>query len=237
MLSDTSHMPCTRRQLVHLLGLAALSGPGILAGRAHADEVCRDKRVEADGLWKRLVDGNRRFVDGTPADHDLVRARAELLQHTSAPIIVLGCSDSRVAPETVFDAGLGELFVVRAAGNVVDPVGLGSIEYAVRHLHARLLVVLGHDHCDTVASAMLGDMTASPSLEAVMRRIAPAVEGVRNAAHGPSDATPAVVANVRQSARDLVTYSRLVGDAVATGKLVVVQALYRLESGAVEKLG
>jgi carbonic anhydrase len=237
-MSSHRHMPCTRRQLVHLLGLAALSGPGVLTGRpAHADEVCRDKRAEADGLWKRLGDGNRRFVDGTPADHDVVRARAELLQHADAPIVVLGCSDSRVAPETVFDAGLGELFVVRAAGNVVDPVGLGSIEYAVRNLRARLIVVLGHDHCDTVESAMLGDMTASPSLEAVMRRIAPAVEGVRTVSHdGVTDFTPAVVANVRQSARDLVTYSRLVGDAVATGKLVLVQALYRLETGAVDKL-
>lgn len=238
MLSDTSHMPCTRRQLVHLLGLTALSGPGLLAGsRAHADEVCRDKRAEADGLWRRLVDGNRRFVDGTPADHDLVRARAELVGNPDAPIVVLGCSDSRVAPETVFDTALGELFVVRSAGNVVDPVGLGSIEYAVRHLHARLLVVLGHEHCGTVEAAVAGEMTASPSLEAVMRRIAPAVEGVRTVGiGGETDFTPAVVANVRQSARDLVTYSRLVGDAVATAKVVVVQALYRLESGSVDRL-
>jgi carbonic anhydrase len=237
MLSDDSRMPCTRRQLVQLLGLAALSGPGLLAGRARADEVCRDKRAEADALWKRLVDGNRRFVEGTPADHDLVRARAALATEPGAPIIVLGCSDSRVAPETVFDAGLGELFVVRSAGNVVDPVGLGSIEYAVRHLGARLLVVLGHERCDTVAAAANGEMTATPSLEAVMRRIAPAVAGVRTvSAGGDVDYTPAIVANVRQSARDLVTYSRLVGDAVATAKLVVVQALYRLESGGVDRL-
>ncbi|MCW5892215.1 MAG: carbonic anhydrase [bacterium] len=230
-------MPCTRRQLVHLLGLAALSAPGFVTGRsARADEICRNKGVEAASLWRRLTEGNRRFVAGTPAEHDLVRARRELLGTPAAPIVVLGCSDDRIAPETVFDTGLGELFVVRTAGNVVDPVGLGSIEYAVRRLGARLLVVLGHDRCGAVEAAMTGELTASPALEAIMRRIAPALEGVRSAADGSGDARPAIVANVRQSARDLVTYSRLVGDAVATGKLVVVQAFYRLETGTVDRL-
>lgn len=230
-------MPYTRRQLVQLLGAAALGGPGLLAGSAaRADDVCRDKRAVADGLWRRLADGNRRFVDGTPAAEDVVRARAALLATAAAPIVVLGCSDARVAPEAVFDAGLGELFVVRTAGNVVDPVGLGSIEYAVRRLGTRLLVVLGHDHCDAVAAAMAGELTASPALDAVLRRMQPAIEGVRSATGGAGDAMPAILANVRQSARDVVTYSRLLGDAVATGKLVVVPALYRLASGAVDQL-
>jgi carbonic anhydrase len=102
--------------------------------------------------------GNKRFVAGKPRAHALVSLRRKLASRQQPNVIVLSCSDSRVSPELVFDQTLGELFVVRTAGNVADPVGLGSIEYAVDHIHSPVLVVLGHQKCGAVAHR-----TAKPS--------------------------------------------------------------------------
>src|SRR5205814_6637151 len=120
-----------------------------------------------------LKAGNARFVRGESQLRDLPQARQALAAGQHPAAIILCCSDSRVPPELVFDQTLGRLFVVRAAGNVVDPALLGSIEYAVEHLGARLLVVLGHSSCGAVDAALKGG-SASPNLRALVERIAPA---------------------------------------------------------------
>jgi carbonic anhydrase len=232
-------MGLTRRELGSLLGMAAIAGL-VEPRRAAADEVldgvCQERGVEAAELWGNLVSGNRRFVAGTPAEHALVDVREQLAAGQRPRVVVLGCSDSRVGPETVFDSGLGELFVVRSAGNVVDPVGLGSIEYAIKHHHPKLLVVLGHQDCGMVEAALDDEPMSSPSLQALMRRIAPSVEMLRDDPASDERLQRAVEANVRQSARDLVTYSSIVGDAVSSGKVALVQTCYRLASGEVVRM-
>lgn len=231
-------MGLTRRELGSLLGmaLAGMGWPRHAAAEVALDGVCRDRGVEAAELWTNLVTGNRRFVDGTPAEHALADVREQLADAQHPRVVVLGCSDSRVGPETVFDTGLGELFVVRSAGNVVDPVGLGSIEYALKHFQPKLLVVLGHSRCSTVEAALDGEEMPSPSMQALMRRIAPSVELLRDDPASDDRLQRAVEANVRQSARDLVTYSSIVGDAVASGKVALVQTCYRLDSGEVVRM-
>ncbi len=232
-------MGLTRRELGSLFAAGALAGvswPRRAFGDTALDGVCRDRGVEATELWGNLVTGNRRFVEGTPAEHALVDVREQLADAQHPRIVVLGCSDSRVGPETVFDTGLGELFVVRSAANVVDPVGLGSIEYALQRYHPKLLVVLGHSRCGTVEAALDGEEMPSPSMQALMRRIAPSVELLRDDPAGGDRLQRAIEANVRQSARDLVTYSSIVGDAVASGKVGLVQTCYRVESGEIVRL-
>ncbi|MFY9570851.1 MAG: carbonic anhydrase, partial [Blastocatellia bacterium] len=121
----------------------------------------------------RLLNGNARFVRGVrrPANYKRERRALTKVQHPYA--IVLSCSDSRVPPEIVFDESLGKLFVVRVAGNVVDPVTLGSIEYAAEHLHSKLLFVLGHESCGAVRATIDGGHS-SPGIEAIVDRIKPA---------------------------------------------------------------
>jgi carbonic anhydrase len=232
-------MGLTRRQLGSLLGLATLAGlswPRAATAEDGLDGMCRDRGAEAAELWSDLLTGNRRFVDGTPAEHALADVREQLETSQQPRVVVLACSDSRVAPETIFDAGLGELFVVRSAANVVDPVGLGSIEWALKRYHPKLLVVVGHSDCSTVEAALDDEEMPSPSLQSLMARIAPAIEPLRG---DPATATRlhrAIEANVRQSARDLCTYSSIVGDAVASGKIALVQSVYQLGSGEVVRM-
>lgn len=104
-------------------------------------------RISQESLTK-LIDGNKRFMSGELAKKDIGENRRQELTKGQQPFAtVLSCSDSRVAPEIIFDQGLGDIFIVRVAGNVVEPTTLGSIEYGVEHLHAPLLVILGHESC------------------------------------------------------------------------------------------
>lgn len=178
--------------------------------------------------WQALADGNHRFMRGEAASRDVVSSRKELVAGQHPRVVVLACADSRVAPEIVFDAGLGELFVVRVAGNVADPAALGSLEYGVEHVHAELLVVLGHENCGAVAAAQEGGTLPTMNLEALVARIKPAL-----AEAGSGDP---VEANVRHSASAILAESPLLAHAVAEGHLRVVCAVYHLESGEVTLL-
>ncbi len=182
--------------------------------------------------WQALVAGNHRFMRGEAASRDVVAQRTELVAGQHPRVAVLACADSRVAPEIVFDAGLGELFVVRVAGNVADPAALGSLEYGVEHLHAELLVVLGHDKCGAVAAAQEGGNLPTMNLEALVARIKPALAEVPACA---GDLGP-IEANVRHSARAILAESPILAHAVAEGHLRVVCAVYHLESGEVTLL-
>ena len=106
----------------------------------------------ADAIWADLMGGNKRCTAGKPKARQLASLRASLASSQHPSVIVLSCSDSRVAPELVFDKSLGELFVVRSAGNIADAIGVGSIEYAVEHLGSSVLVVMGHTKCGAVTA-------------------------------------------------------------------------------------
>lgn len=187
-------------------------------------------------IWADLMDGNRRFVLGRPKTRPLVSAREHLANGQHPQVIVLGCADSRVSPELIFDKNLGELFVVRTAGNIADPIALGSIEYAAEHLHASVLVVLGHEKCGAVAAAASGEKMPTPSLDAIVKKIYPAIEKYTICAQGDQLMELAVDANVQQSARDIVAESTILQKEVAERKITVIRAVYKLKTGAVQRL-
>jgi carbonic anhydrase len=187
-------------------------------------------------VWNNLMDGNRRFVAGKPESRNLVSLRQKLVSGQSPEAIILSCSDSRVGPELIFDQSLGEIFVVRTAGNVADAVALGSIEYAVEHLHSPLLVVLGHQKCGAVNAACSGEKMPSKNLDAIVEKINPAVTRAKSYAKADDLVESAIKENVHQSALDLSANSEIIASAVKSGKLTVIEAEYELESGQVVRL-
>ena len=150
--------------------------------------------------------------------------------------MVLGCADSRVAPELVFDRGIGELFVVRSAGNIAEPVAVGSLEYAVEHLHAKVLVVLGHDKCGAVKAALSEAKMPTENLETMVGYIAPGLKGLKGWADGPDLVRLAVEANVRRQADELLRRSPLLRKAVAKDEIVILKAVYDIHTGRVRPL-
>ena len=185
----------------------------------------------ADQALERLLAGNQRYVAARQEHpHQTPARRAELSggQHPFA--IVLGCADSRVPPEVIFDQGLGDLFVVRVAGNVVDDVVLGSIEYAAAHLHTPLIVVLGHSRCGAIGATVAGGELEGhlPDLAAAIQ---PAVDRARDL---PGDLLDnAVVANATMVAQQLRSSEPVLSELVHAGKLKVVAARYDLDTGIV----
>jgi carbonic anhydrase len=190
----------------------------------------------ADEVWANLVAGNKRFVSGKPQTRSLVSLRRKLASGQSPNVIILSCSDSRVGPELIFDQSLGDIFVVRTAGNVADPVALGSIEYAVDHIHSPLLVVLGHQKCGAVSAACSGEKMPSSNLDAIMAKINPAVTQAKTYAKGDDLLESAVKENVQRSASDVLANSEIVRTAVKSGKLSVIEAEYQLDTGEVVRL-
>ncbi|HET9178556.1 MAG TPA: carbonic anhydrase [Terriglobia bacterium] len=189
----------------------------------------------ADEIWTDLMEGNRRFREGKEAPRELARRRAELANHQNPRVIVLACSDSRVCPSLIFDKNLGDLFVIRTAGNVADCVALGSIEYAAEYLQSRVLLVLGHEHCGGVAAAA-GKKLPSSNLQSIVDRIRPAFDSVKGKASGDKLLRLAERANVHQSASDILRNSALLQQKVSDGKLSVIKAIYQLSSGQVIRL-
>lgn len=187
-------------------------------------------------IWSDLMLGNKRFVDGKPKTRALVASRAELYKGQHPQVIVLGCADSRVSPELVFDKNLGELFVVRTAGNIADPIALGSLEYAAEHLHSKVLLVLGHEKCGAVAAAASGEKMPTPNLDAIVAKIAPVVEPFKTCATGDQLIGLGVEANVQKSARDIVENSPILQKEIVQRKLTVMTAVYRLRTGEVFRL-
>lgn len=187
-------------------------------------------------VWDSLMAGNRRFVAGKPRARDLVSLRQKLVSGQSPEAIILSCSDSRVGPELIFDQSLGDIFVVRTAGNVADAISLGSIEYAVEHLHSTVLVVLGHQKCGAVNAACSGEKMPSPNLDAIVEKISPAVNQAKTYAKADDLVESAIKENVHRSAMDLVANSEIIRSAVKSGKLSVIEAEYGLESGQVVRL-
>lgn len=212
-----------------LLSCAAAGQHSAPAKTAHSATAPAES---ADAIWADLMRGNQRFVAGKPAAREYVKLRSRLAKGQSPKTIVLGCADSRVGPELLFDKSLGDLFVVRVAGSVAGPVDLASIEYAYEHLGSPLLVILGHSDCGAVKAACSGQALPAPNLEALGEKIRPACSKP-----GPSDNTQlSVEQNVRKSAGDVLANSPILREAVEQGKLHVIPAVYDLASGRVTRL-
>ena len=187
-----------------------------------------------------LREGNRRFVAELREAHPVRTRRRELPAGQEPLAIILGCSDARVPAEIVFDQGLGDLFVIRVAGNIVAPSQIGSVEFAAAAFGTRLVVVLGHSNCGAI-HATVDQLTRptrdqSPNLRSIVNRIRPAVEGLIERAGTDRDALvrQAVRANIRMSADHLRHGSEVLEQAIEKDGLLVVGAEYSLESGVVE---
>ena len=190
--------------------------------------------LTAEQALQRLMDGNGRFVAASATHpNQTPQRRAELTQGQAPFAIVLTCSDSRVAPELFFDQGLGDLFVIRNAGNILDDHVIGSIEYAVEHLHAPLIVVVGHEKCGAVSAAVAGGEVPG-HIHSLVEAIEPAKE---KAASLPGDKVDNTVrAHAQRSAEILTHVEPILNEAVREGKLVVVAARYDLGTGRIEML-
>lgn len=196
----------------------------------------KDPKAVADEIWASLAQGNKRFMAGKHTTVNYAAARKTLAKGQHPDVIVLGCADSRVPPEFVFDRNLGELFVVRDAGNIPDKVSLGSIEYAVEHLHAKALLILGHESCGAVAAAVSGEKMPTANLTAIVDSISPAFEGSRTCLIGKPSNISCVELNVKQSSEDVVSRSPILKKAVNEGHLAVIRAVYKMESGEVVRI-
>jgi carbonic anhydrase len=224
-------LSCLLIALLFVASGAALVLPAVSA--QHASHAPSQAAPSADEVWSSLMTGNSRFVAGKPQPRALVSLRQKLASGQSPKVIVLSCSDSRVGPELIFDQSLGDIFVVRTAGNVADPVALGSIEYAVDHIHSPLLVVLGHQKCGAVNAACSGEKMPSRNLEAIVEKINPAVTQAKTYAKADDLVESAIKENVRQSAKDVLANSEIIRNAVNSGKLKMIQAEYELDTGKV----
>ena len=185
--------------------------------------------VSADAALAKLKEGNLRFATSEVSQSKPTAARrAETAQEQHPFAIILGCADSRTAPELIFDQNLGDLFVIRTAGNLVDDHALGSIEYAVAHLGARLVVVLGHQRCGAVKAALESDH-APGHIESLVRDIQPAVKAAKGKPGDPLSAT--VAENARQVAAQIKTKAAL-GDLAK--EVRIVSAVYDLDTGKID---
>jgi carbonic anhydrase len=199
--------------------------------------------VSAQAALERLVQGNRRFVSGARrADVAASPARRNELADGQEPFaIILGCSDSRVPAEIVFDQGLGDLFVIRVAGNIVAPSQVGSVEFAAERFATPLVVVLGHSRCGAILATLEELMQPrerqSSNLRSIVDRVRPSVEALlATELKNDQDALvrQATRANVRASANHLRHGSEILEQRLRTGQLMVVGAEYSLETGVVE---
>src|SRR5690349_10758701 len=189
--------------------------------------------VSADQSWKDLAAGNQRFVLGKSETHDYVAERKALTKTQSPHVAVLSCADSRVPPELVFDKGLGELFVVRSAGENGDALAIGSLEYAVEHLGSTVIVVMGHQSCGAVTAACSGSKSESVNLDAV---VAPILSScAKMDPKRPERIDLAVHDHIHQVAQEILAKSTLLKKAVEEGKLTIMEAYHSLDSGQVSK--
>lgn len=193
----------------------------------------------ADEALARLRAGNLRFTRGEARFPTLQKeVLADLAKGQQPYVTILGCSDSRVPPELVFDAGFGELFVIRVAGNVLGPSILGTLQYAARHLHTPLFVVMGHEGCGAVKAAIAARLDGARHagrIEVLLEQIDPALDGLDLQAPPAELLSAAVEANVRQTMRDLLETPEA-KVRMAAGGMKLVGAVYELDTGRVRFL-
>ncbi len=189
--------------------------------------------IDGAQALRQLLDGNQRYVDGKAACRNQNQDRRTELANGQHPFAaILGCSDSRVPPEIVFDQGLGDLFAVRLAGNVADPVAIESIDYAVKHLGTRLVLVLGHDRCGAVTAAVIGHEEPG-DVGPMLAELRPAVTATKGMPGDP--VANAIRANVELTVSKLKE-SEPLRAMVQSGELKIAGGIYRLDTGKVELL-
>jgi carbonic anhydrase len=214
----------TTSKLTVFATIVCLSGAALVLAADHPAA-----SVPADAALAKLKEGNLRFATSEVSQSKPTAARrAETAQAQHPFAIIVGCADSRTAPELVFDQNLGDLFVIRTAGNLVDDHALGSIEYAVAHAGARLIVVLGHTRCGAVTAALESDR-APGHIQSLVRDIQPAVKAAKSK---PGDALAAATTeNARQVAAQIKAKAAL-GDLAR--EVRIVSAVYDLDTGKIE---
>ena len=219
-----------------LAGLLALFGALAMAASGVG--------VSADEALQKLMEGNKRFVESkmTACGESNAVARDKLAKGQKPYAIILSCSDSRVPPELIFDKSLGEIFVVRVAGNVPDPIVLGSIEYAAEHIGSPLIMVLGHERCGAVTATVDANGKGEGNIGAIVKAIAPALKKVKAECqrHKECDRKDkarlvecVVDENAKLVAANLVKQSKVIAELVKEGKIKIVSAKYDLDDGKV----
>ncbi len=195
----------------------------------------------ADQSLTKLMDGNKRFVSGSLAKKDIGDLKRKELAKGQKPFaIVVTCSDSRVSPELLFDQGLGDVFVIRTAGNVVDKIALGSIEYAAEHLHSPLVLVLGHEKCGAVGATLETlEKQGKPegNIGAIIEKVIPAAVAARKKG-GTKDEIfdNAVKENAKNTSKDIMEKSSIIQHLMHENKLKVVAGEYSLQTGNIEMI-
>jgi carbonic anhydrase len=229
--------------------LAATIGFMVLAAGLALASTGSGPGVSPDEALQKMMDGNRRYVENrlTNAAMSDSATRTSLARSQKPYAIILSCSDSRVPPELIFDKGLGEVFVVRVAGNIPDPVVLGSIEYAAEHLGSPLIMVLGHERCGAVTATVeaKGKSTGSANIDAIVKAIEPNVKPAAkdcDACRGEKKCSETkkgefvecvIDANAKTVAASLTKKSRILRHLVDEKKIRIVAAKYDLDDGTV----
>jgi len=183
--------------------------------------------MDSTEALNRLMDGNKRYMSGTLSAKDVGTRRNETKggQHPFA--IIVTCSDSRVVPEFMFDTNLGDIFIIRTAGNIIDKITLGSIEYGAEHLHTPLVVVVGHEKCGAVTAACSGG-ECSPNIAAIVKKLKKPVK------KGKNEVERAVNENVKAVIREMRRKSEVIRKLEEEGKIKIVGMKYYFEDGRLE---
>ena len=184
--------------------------------------------MNANQIQERLKEGNKRYVSDLENPSSDKELRGSLTGGQQPFAIVLSCADSRVVPEMIFDCNIGELFVVRVAGNIANKSSIASIEYAVAHLNCKMILVLGHESCGAVTAAVNGGDNG-PNLNHLTDHIANAV----HAGQG-KELADVIKINAADNAKALASNSQIIGDAVVNNSVIIKSAYYNLGSGVVD---
>ena len=233
----TTAAPSTRRAFLKYAGGAAAGLALPVSGFAQEAAPKPQNNVSPDEALQLLISGNGRYVDGTSKQHDFKHEREALTRGQNPYAGILSCADSRIAPEYAFDAGRGDLFVCRVAGNFANPDTIASFEYAIAVLNTPLLMVLGHRACGAVDSTIksIKDGTTLPGhLPSLVAALSPAVKAVADRSGNMLD--NAIKENVILNVAKLKSATPIIDKAVADKKVRIVGAVYNLDDGRVELL-
>lgn len=206
----------------------------MLFAQAALSESSDGKDISGEEALQILLEGNSRYVSGNISynDQNITERRIELIAGQNPFAVVLGCSDSRIPPEIIFDQGLGDIFVVRTAGQVLDNASLGSIEYAVEHLEVPLVVVLGHDCCGAVTATLEGG-EAPGHMNCLVESIQPAVDKAIKMGNESDLLNNSIDNNVMKIKEELENTESILSERVQNGELMIVAARYHMDTGVV----
>jgi carbonic anhydrase len=226
-----------RRNFLNLTGNAGIALVAAVSGSALWSMLPDDAIADTSELYnpdtalKRLMDGNQRFVQQQTQHPDQSPARLKEVAQAQHPFAtILSCADSRVTPEILFDEGMGDLFDIRVAGNIITPEVLGSLEYAVAILDTPVIMILGHERCGAVTAAVQGEVLPG-HISSFVKAITPAISQIKSESVDAVD--QAVIANVKYQIEKLKQSSDIVTQRLLNGKLKIVGGRYDLDSGEV----